>query len=527
LDLDLGTRIAANDDMARFRLFFALPAFLAFTSCGDEADEDVADTQNQFLKACEDSGDCGEFKCVCGVCTLACEDEEECRDRIGGATCVRSDDLEECETDLDRICVAGCSDEDDCRKDQACVDRLCFDIPEGVRCRDYEECDVDTPCEDGDHCIAFPACGGALCIDPEAACALSCPNSDGCALAESYPEQLFCDGKVDADPGDGLNEPPGVSCDAYDTCAIGETCDGNDADCVSIRGCPEPICIDPVEACDLSCPNPNECEIAESYPLQIGCEGMVSGKPGDGPGSDAGVVDAGSTPDAGESPTPDASTTDAGAWSCADQNEEVCKMDFGCSPITDLEGDYRGCHSIDSLCDDALTCAENEDGELVTFPDSCIPEGWTERSYAECEPEICSELNELDCEETMECSSLRDISGTFFECTLVQECGEAETCAEGPAGSVLFPTTCLPTGYEAGGDVEVCEGQALCGFIDTATECDDNEDCFPVAGSRLGFLACLVNQGCGDAITCGVSPSGDEDEFIDTCLPPGWLQCDQ
>jgi hypothetical protein len=62
-------------------------------------------------------------------------------------------------------------------------------------------CGVETPCADAPdvHCVALPSCGGARCVSPGQACALECDpeqngsqDAAGCALAESYPEQVVC-----------------------------------------------------------------------------------------------------------------------------------------------------------------------------------------------------------------------------------------------------------------------------------------------------------------------------------------------
>ncbi|HEY6725848.1 MAG TPA: hypothetical protein VI197_17565, partial [Polyangiaceae bacterium] len=60
-------------------------------ACGPS--EPRVGTQTNWLRSCESSADCGEFKCLCGVCTRRCEDGDElaCAD-LPEASCVPDDD---------------------------------------------------------------------------------------------------------------------------------------------------------------------------------------------------------------------------------------------------------------------------------------------------------------------------------------------------------------------------------------------------------------------------------------------------
>jgi hypothetical protein len=54
-------------------------------------------------------------------------------------------------------------------------------------------CGVDQPCGDSSlHCIKLDRCDHAVCIAPEDACMAECNTTTGCAILESYPEQIGC-----------------------------------------------------------------------------------------------------------------------------------------------------------------------------------------------------------------------------------------------------------------------------------------------------------------------------------------------
>jgi hypothetical protein len=147
-------------------------------------------------------------------------------------------------------------------------------------------CDVETPCDSGEACIAFPEIGAALCIDTEEACRLSCPDPESCMILESYPSQLRCPDLVKAtcSVGGGTNgdagAPEGVNCDAHATCDALDPCD--EGSCIKVPGCDAPLCIDSELACKQSCGEPTSCLIAESYPEQLFCDDEET-EPGEDP----------------------------------------------------------------------------------------------------------------------------------------------------------------------------------------------------------------------------------------------------
>lgn len=59
-------------------------------ACGPS--EPRVGTQTNWLKSCQSSADCGELRCLCGVCTRRCDDELACAD-LPEASCVPADDV--------------------------------------------------------------------------------------------------------------------------------------------------------------------------------------------------------------------------------------------------------------------------------------------------------------------------------------------------------------------------------------------------------------------------------------------------
>lgn len=234
----------------RLSLLFAL--VFSFACSTATKSDDVSGSQTHWLKSCTASAECGDsLSCHCGVCTTSCTDDSTCSDQ---SECVATSNVGACEESApESVCLVTCSSDDDCSSTARCSDNVCTakddpTTPAGVRCADYEPCDALSPCADT-NCIAFPECGAALCIDASTACELSCPDVNDCTIAESYPEQLFCSGRVPAIPGepeddDADNEPPCEvgSCEFYGVCyAEGESTEDGCCFCTEEGGfCDEP-----------------------------------------------------------------------------------------------------------------------------------------------------------------------------------------------------------------------------------------------------------------------------------------------
>lgn len=59
------------------------------TACGPS--EPTVGTQTNWLKKCQADSECGDLQCVCGTCTLTCDDDATCSDLTDGS-CVPAED---------------------------------------------------------------------------------------------------------------------------------------------------------------------------------------------------------------------------------------------------------------------------------------------------------------------------------------------------------------------------------------------------------------------------------------------------
>lgn len=84
--------------------------------------------------------------------------------------------------------------------------------------------------------------------------------------------------------------------------------------------------------------------------------------------------------------------------SCGELDEAACKASKSCAPMTAwtpaascnneaITPVYKGCMSNELGCGDAETCAADPTtGELWVFPSTCLPKGWTAKSWEACCP---------------------------------------------------------------------------------------------------------------------------------------------
>lgn len=97
-------------------------------ACGPS--EENVGTQTNWLRSCQSSADCGDLRCLCGVCTLRCEDDDLVCSDFPGASCVPADDAGAtalCGGSRPRppgLCLAECPAEG-CAKGTSCVAGVC------------------------------------------------------------------------------------------------------------------------------------------------------------------------------------------------------------------------------------------------------------------------------------------------------------------------------------------------------------------------------------------------------------------
>lgn len=112
---------------ARLTLGFA---FIAISSalagaCGKLASSGGTDSSTHWLQRCDEDADCGMLSCICGACTLPCDDASACPDgeQTRCAALTRSGCGE-----TDPVCVASCRADADCssvRDELRCVNEQC------------------------------------------------------------------------------------------------------------------------------------------------------------------------------------------------------------------------------------------------------------------------------------------------------------------------------------------------------------------------------------------------------------------
>ena len=115
----------------RAPLFF-LAGALAL-GCEARTHPQIIDSQTNWLKACQIDAQCGDYSCVCGVCTSPCGDDSACSS-LKGSSCVDASDpggIAECGgTRVPKlgICLPRC-DDGGCASGQMCVAGVCAPVP--------------------------------------------------------------------------------------------------------------------------------------------------------------------------------------------------------------------------------------------------------------------------------------------------------------------------------------------------------------------------------------------------------------
>jgi hypothetical protein len=113
---------------------------------------------------------------------------------------------------------------------------------------------------------------------------------------------------------------------------------------MALTGCTEPICISTAEACELSCPDPANCEIQESNPEQLACPDRVDAHP-----------------------APSAGPFTCGTTTC-ERSESYCNVVV--PGVPDATASYT-CTVLADECDGVATCECLGYEELGSGPGSC------------------------------------------------------------------------------------------------------------------------------------------------------------
>jgi hypothetical protein len=104
-----------------------LTAILVVAACATNAE--VGDGETHWLRVCSSDGDCrGSGSCICGLCTMACDDGTECVDGPPGSVCVPSGSVPECSERLGaatHVCALRCDEAGICPDELSCHDGVC------------------------------------------------------------------------------------------------------------------------------------------------------------------------------------------------------------------------------------------------------------------------------------------------------------------------------------------------------------------------------------------------------------------
>lgn len=103
---------------------------LLLSSCGKTGEVNAGgDTQTNWLRTCNRDADCGEFACLCGVCSLSCSESDDCGDAPSGASC-RAPGSEAtsavCGASAEvGLCLVTCTSDAECPTGQRCEGDAC------------------------------------------------------------------------------------------------------------------------------------------------------------------------------------------------------------------------------------------------------------------------------------------------------------------------------------------------------------------------------------------------------------------
>jgi O-glycosyl hydrolase len=120
--------------LLRFLLRTAASAGLFCTACEPSDVPQTTDSQTNWLKSCNVDSECGDYSCVCNVCTLPCSSDDGCAD-APGSVCVAASDpgaIAVCgggSAATFGMCLPRCNDSD-CASGQMCVLGVCTSTPE-------------------------------------------------------------------------------------------------------------------------------------------------------------------------------------------------------------------------------------------------------------------------------------------------------------------------------------------------------------------------------------------------------------
>ena len=99
--------------MIKHIILFGALIFVAL-GCKAGSPTPSVNSNTNWLKSCNADAECGEEDaCICNVCTVVCQESDDCGDTRPGAVCVFSEEVGEGEFCVDNnpqesICLSGC-----------------------------------------------------------------------------------------------------------------------------------------------------------------------------------------------------------------------------------------------------------------------------------------------------------------------------------------------------------------------------------------------------------------------------------
>jgi len=124
-------------------VFGALALIAGLSACSPSAAADGSGTNTNWLKRCDDDGQCGAAgTCVCGRCTKTCDAQSLCPESSACAEQLPSS--LQCGGQAMRVCQRACAQSQDCELGQLCLQGTCADPiqkacpDDALFCEDFE-----------------------------------------------------------------------------------------------------------------------------------------------------------------------------------------------------------------------------------------------------------------------------------------------------------------------------------------------------------------------------------------------------
>lgn len=253
------------------------------------------DSGTHWLTACEFDTECGDSRCVCGVCTDTCETAASCVEDAAECLVPTGAGRQECAAasfPTAALCLANCATDAECivlRDDLICRDGLC--LPGPTVPADDMAC---TP----EMCGTAPMVPERLCDDGSGAGPRCVQAFDGdCGWVVTTCDDFGCYTQSDCAPGTRCNanelclpDPQCSTCSAcFGLCLEGELECGADASCEDDDICENGTCIPPECGTAAECETgqiciagrcePAECTTDNDCPAREVCEGGLCENP--------------------------------------------------------------------------------------------------------------------------------------------------------------------------------------------------------------------------------------------------------